>query len=148
MNFEKKSSYIREAQKNQISENDIPDKFKVIKILKENGLTGLTDMLLIFHKDSSQFIGAFNHSNLKGKMYKFHRPDVWVNAKDLVIEIDGYGIHGEDEYASEQTIERNKLYLKSGLKLIVLQKESLKLQNISWNNYLKYCLEEMGLIKQ
>lgn len=71
MKMDGKSSYIRNAQKKQYGEKDIPDKFKVIDFLRQYEIYGLTDMCLLFLKEYGTFLGAYKHTFINDRSYFF-----------------------------------------------------------------------------
>lgn len=101
----KKLSFEHKARKRQVGEKDIPTKFRVIKILKDNfnliGLTGET-------------------FQIPGRAY--HRmPDIYVPEIKTVIELDGL-IHGNGETATKLSTDetRDEDYKQAGLKEIII----------------------------
>lgn len=65
----------------------------------------------------------------------------------MAIEIDGYYTHGEGEYITKKTLERNEHYRNGNINLIVINKEALKLAKVTWDDFLYDSLCNMGMIK-
>lgn len=147
MKMDKKQSYIHDAQKKQYGEKDIPEKFKVIDFLRQYKMYGLTDMHLLFLKEKGTFLGAFNHTFINDRTYFVHKPDIWIRDLNLVIEIDGYYVHGEEGFLTKKTEERNEHYHNGNINFIVINKEALKLAKVTWESFLFESLSNMGLIK-
>src|SRR5690242_2108415 len=107
MKLDGKQSFIHNAQRKMRSESDIPDKFKIIKILREEfGLFGLTGEAIQINE------------------YKCRWPDVLVKANIpmIAIELQGH-IHGYGEPISEsqRDVQRNTDYqFRTDIKLIKL----------------------------
>jgi len=101
----KNLSFEHNARKKRVSEKDIPDKFKIIKILKENfnliGLTGET-------------------FQIPGKVY--HRmPDIYIPEIRTVIELEGL-VHGHGDVITKTVTDetRDEDYKKANLKEILI----------------------------
>jgi len=110
MNPTNKRSYIHQANKNRTSESDIPDKFKVMEIIKENfGLYALTDEAIPIPN------GIATH----------RKPDLIIKTTHptYLIELLG-GVHGWEEEQPRQRMDIRKAadYTKlgSGYKVIEL----------------------------
>ena len=109
MRMTKSMAYEHLAKRNREGEQDIPDKFKVINILREDfslyGLTGETLMI-----DSE-------HCRL---------PDILIKGKPtVVIELDGeFHGNGEDISKKDSDIDRDNDYRRLGVKLIIINKLS------------------------
>lgn len=143
MNFSGTMSFIRQAQRKQTSESDIPDKFKVIDILRKHHVYGLTGEVLYFDRETGKRIFVpTDQQNLI-----IHKPDVFIKP-DYVIEIDGWGTHGGNDELTRtvKTRERNTHYLSACLKLTIIDKETLRVLDVNWHDYLKQDLRSYGLI--
>ena len=148
MNFKGISSIIRSKQRKQESENDIPDKFKIINILRSEGIFGFTDKYIVFDKHTGEFVCASDHITQDMAIYCFwHKPDVYIPLNKLIIEIDGWNIHQDGKFIPRDTELRNKHYGKAQLLFIVLQKETLKLQKKQWREFLIESLADLGVMK-
>ncbi len=109
MRFTKKQAFIHLAQRKQEGEKDIVDKFKIIKILREEfGLHGLTDEVLIINEDCC------------------HLPDIFIKTTnpEIVIELDGE-LHGDGEPISKlaRDAQRDEDYARVGVKLVIINKQ-------------------------
>jgi len=83
MNPDKKRTHIHRANKNRTSESDIPAKFKVMEIIKENfGLYALTDQ----------------HISIPNGIATYRSPDLTIKTTTptFLIELLG-GVHGWEE---------------------------------------------------
>ena len=110
MNFTKQGAYIHRARQKQEGELDIVDKFRIIKILREQfGLHGLTGEIVMISED------------------KCRCPDILIKTKlkPIIIELDGL-CHGEPQLPTKKTVKRNDDYEEIGILNIIINKEETK----------------------
>ena len=106
MNLTNKRSFVHRANKRRTSESDIPDKFKVMAILKKHfGIITLTDEAIPTPS------GHFDYRN----------PDLFDKQNQAVYELDGE-VHGWGDEISVRERDQRKLddYDKIGMKYYII----------------------------
>lgn len=116
---------------------DLADKKRVKKIMEEHGYNCQFNLYLLTSRSSDAldylFVGTVTEAMLE--RYKLAaRPDVvCIHATDLkpapiIIEIDG-AVHKKD-------LDERPLYTELGIPQIILNKEYLELEGISWETWI------------
>lgn len=115
MSITNKRSWIHKARKEREGEGDIPEKFKVIRILRDHfDLHGLTGECICDWEDQA----------LPPKIIEFRFPDIFIKTEQIAIELDGeYHGFGDDLTISDQTVQRNLFYDRLGIQCITLNKK-------------------------
>lgn len=86
-------AHIHRANKKRDSESDIPDKFRVAKILKDNfGIIALTDEVVL----------------TPGGYANYRKPDLYNKTRKIAFELDGI-IHGYGDEVSQREKDWRKL---------------------------------------
>lgn len=86
-------AHIHRANKKRTSESDIPDKFRVAKILKANfGIIALTDEIV----------------QTPGGYASYRKPDLYSKDRRIAFELDGL-IHGYGDEVSQREKDWRKL---------------------------------------
>jgi len=102
-----KKAWIHKARKEREGEVDIPEKFKLIKILRDHfGMSGTTDDVIV---------------SPSGPLY----PDVLVKRHEpqIAFELDGlYHGLGDDITTSTGTYKRNSKYAEVDVKLVIINR--------------------------
>ena len=108
MRFTKTEAYSHRANLNRLGEQDLGDKFNVIRVLRNYfGLNGLTGEILMIDSESCRM------------------PDILIKGRPvMVIELDG-GVHGMGDQISKRSkdVDRDKDYEIIGVKLVIINKE-------------------------
>jgi hypothetical protein len=148
MKFTGIQGIIRRNQKNMKMEGDSLDKKKVQDFLRTHHIYALEDKYVLFDKEYGYFLNVYDGvTDEQAKITFWHKPDLFIKP-DIVIEIDGWEIHGgNDELTMSTTTRlRNKHYLDAELKLVVIDKETLNVLGITWEQYLTEEFRSLGLI--
>ena len=127
-----KKSGIRFGQRfKQTGQNDLDDLIIICQYLTRVGFVPKREHYMTFENGGLDMVGESigmeyinTHPNIK-----IRHPDILFNTDGgyIVIEVDG---KAHDHYVTN-TNERNELYKKANIELIVLNKQELKLQGLS-----------------
>lgn len=108
------------------------------------GFRPKVEHFLLFSSFDGHYVGcsrSFTLQQVEGNTIS--HPDIFIENLKLVIEIDGNEKNNIHEIKKKKTDERNEIYKRGGMNLIIINPQELRIRNQTWQEYVKFKLYEM-----